>query len=43
LDAFSKDYVPFHLMTLEFFQILNDKLAKPNGVIVSNQIGSLGE
>jgi spermidine synthase len=43
LDAFSKSYVPFHLMTLEFFQILYDKLAKPNGVIVSNQIGSLGE
>jgi spermidine synthase len=43
LDAFSKNYVPFHLMTLEFFQILYDKLEKPNGVIVSNQIGSLGE
>lgn len=40
LDAYSKDYVPFHLMTLQYFQLLYNKLT-PNGVIVSNQIGSL--
>lgn len=40
LDAFSKSYVPFHLMTLEYFEILDDKLT-PNGIIVSNLIGTL--
>jgi hypothetical protein len=40
LDAYSKDYVPFHLMTLQYFQLLYNKLT-PNGIIVSNQIGSL--
>ncbi len=39
LDAFSKDYVPFHLMTIEFYSLLFDKLTD-NGVIVSNHIGS---
>lgn len=39
LDAFSKTYVPFHLMTVEFYKLLYDKLA-PHGVIISNQIGS---
>jgi spermidine synthase len=41
LDAFSKNYVPFHLMTLQYYQLLYNKLTAPNGVIVSNQIGSL--
>jgi spermidine synthase len=41
LDAFSKNYVPFHLMTLQYYQLLYNKLTKPNGVIVSNQVGSL--
>jgi len=40
LDAYSRDYIPFHLMTLQYFQLLYNKLT-PNGVIVSNQIGSL--
>jgi spermidine synthase len=40
LDAYSKSYVPFHLMTLEFFEILNDHL-NSDGVIVSNLISSL--
>jgi spermidine synthase len=40
LDAYSKTYVPFHLMTLEFFQQLNEHL-NPDGVIVSNMISSL--
>ena len=39
LDAFSKDYVPFHLMTTEFYSLLFDKLVD-NGVIISNHIGS---
>lgn len=41
LDAYSKNYVPFHLMTAEYFQLLNDRLAA-DGVIVSNHIGSVG-
>jgi spermidine synthase len=41
LDAYSKNYVPFHLMTLEFYHLLYNKLSTPNGVIVSNQVGSL--
>jgi spermidine synthase len=39
LDAFSKSYVPFHLMTMEFYEILYNKL-NPGGVIMSNHIGS---
>ena len=40
LDAFATDYVPFHLLTQEYFQILKEHL-EPDGVIVSNMIGSL--
>lgn len=40
LDAFATDYVPFHLLTQEYFQILKEHL-EPEGVIVSNMIGSL--
>jgi len=40
LDAYSKAYVPFHLMTLEFFEALDEHLS-PEGVIVSNLISSL--
>jgi len=40
LDAYSKTYVPFHLMTLEFFESLDEHLA-PGGVVVSNLISSL--
>ena len=39
LDAFSKSYVPFHLMTMEFYKLLHNKLA-PDGVTISNHIGS---
>ena len=39
LDAFSKSYVPFHLMTMEFYEILYNKL-NPGGVTISNHIGS---
>ena len=40
LDAFSRTYVPFHLMTLEYFEILDNKLT-PDGIIVSNLIGNM--
>lgn len=40
LDAYSKTYVPFHLLTSEFVDVLVDHLS-PNGVVVSNVIGSL--
>jgi spermidine synthase len=40
LDAFSKNYIPFHLMTLEYFQLLDKRLTS-DGVIISNNIGSM--
>lgn len=40
LDAYSKNYVPFHLMTLEYFELLKNRLAS-DGVIVSNLIGTM--
>lgn len=40
LDAYSKTYVPFHLMTMEFFEELDEHLTD-DGVIVSNLISSL--
>jgi len=40
LDAYANDYVPYHLLTVEYFQILNNRLS-PNGIIISNIIGSL--
>jgi spermidine synthase len=40
LDAYSKTYVPFHLMTREFFEVLDEHLS-PEGVVVSNLISSL--
>lgn len=39
LDAYSKSYVPFHLMTEEFFQLLENHLTS-NGIVVSNLIAS---
>lgn len=41
LDAYSKSYVPFHLMTAEYYSLLDERLV-PDGVIVSNHIGSVG-
>lgn len=41
LDAYSRNYIPFHLMTLEYYQLLYNKLSTPNGVVISNQVGSL--
>jgi len=40
LDAYSKSYVPFHLMTLEFFRLLADHLTL-NGAVISNLIASI--
>jgi spermidine synthase len=40
LDAYSKAYVPFHLLTREFFEALDEHLS-PDGVVVSNLISSL--
>ncbi len=40
LDAYSKTYVPFHLMTYEFFAVLRDHLS-PTGLLVSNLITSM--
>lgn len=40
LDAYSKNYVPFHLMTAEYFQLLHGRMA-PDGVIVSNHLGTI--
>lgn len=40
LDAYAKTYVPFHLMTLEFMELLASRLT-PEGIVVSNLIGSL--
>lgn len=40
LDAYASNYVPYHLMTQEFFQTVEKRL-EPNGVVVSNIIGSI--
>lgn len=40
LDAYSKTYVPFHLMTHEFFDTVHERL-NAQGVFVSNLITSL--
>jgi spermidine synthase len=40
LDAYASTYVPYHLMTHEFFQTLEQRL-EPDGVIVSNLLGSI--
>ena len=40
LDAYATNYVPYHLMTDEFFEILEERLTL-EGVVVSNFIGSI--
>jgi len=40
LDAYASNYVPYHLMTQEFFQTVEKRL-EPDGVVVSNVIGSI--
>jgi spermidine synthase len=41
VDAFYADGVPFQLTTLEFVQLLQERLS-PGGVVATNVIGSLG-
>lgn len=40
LDAYSGSSIPFHLLTLEYYQLLNERL-NPDGVVVSNFIGTI--
>jgi len=40
LDAYAANYVPYHLMTDEFFEILEERM-ESDGVVVSNVIGSI--
>lgn len=40
LDAYSGSSIPFHLLTLEYYNLLNDKLAE-DGVVVLNFIGTI--
>lgn len=40
LDAYAKTYIPFHMMTREYFELVNDRLNE-DGVVVSNVIASL--
>ncbi|MCH8022598.1 MAG: fused MFS/spermidine synthase, partial [Thaumarchaeota archaeon] len=40
LDAYSKTYVPFHLMTQEFFDEVRDDLST-DGIVISNIIASV--
>ncbi len=40
LDAYAKTYVPFHLLTKEFMNLVSSHLSA-NGVLITNLIGSL--
>jgi spermidine synthase len=40
LDAFSGSYIPFHMMTKEFYQLVRDHLA-PHGVVAINILPSV--
>lgn len=40
LDAYKGYNIPFHLMTEEFYQLLDEKLSS-NGIVISNFIGSI--
>ena len=40
LDAFSGYSVPFHLLTLEYFEVLDDRLNN-DGIVVFNFVGSM--
>ena len=40
LDAYAKTYIPFHMMTKEYFELVSSRLSD-NGIIVSNVIASL--
>jgi spermidine synthase len=40
LDAYSRSYVPFHLMTTEFFKLISAHLTE-NGTVISNLISGV--
>jgi spermidine synthase len=40
LDAYSRSYVPFHLMTAEFFKLVSAHLTA-NGIVISNLISGV--
>ena len=40
LDAYASNYVPYHLLTDEFFEIVEQRL-NSDGIIISNLIGSI--
>ena len=40
LDAYAANYVPYHLLTDEFFEIVEQRL-NTNGIVISNLIGSI--
>ncbi len=40
IDAYAKTYIPYHLLTLEFFRLVRDRL-ESGGVVVSNVIASV--
>ncbi|MEM0445684.1 MAG: fused MFS/spermidine synthase [Nitrososphaerota archaeon] len=40
VDAYAKTYIPYHLMTLEFFKVMRSRLTD-DGVVVSNIIASM--
>ena len=40
IDAYSKNYIPFHLMTIEFYTLVKSHLKK-GGVVILNIIASL--
>ena len=40
LDAYASTYVPYHLLTHEFYQLVEDRL-EPDGIVISNFIGSI--
>ncbi|MEM0481857.1 MAG: fused MFS/spermidine synthase [Nitrososphaerota archaeon] len=40
IDAYAKTYIPYHMLTLEFFRLVRDRL-ESGGVVVSNIIASV--
>jgi spermidine synthase len=40
VDAYYADSIPFHLTTVEFYELVRDRL-KPGGILASNLIGAL--
>ena len=40
LDAYASTYVPYHLLTHEFYQLIEKRL-EPDGIVISNFIGSI--